>query len=60
MNEGFAIQTFIHATTDMPRPIMRRTRISASHSKPDWSSKNQYTLMLERETKAAKTRPIIQ
>ena len=57
---GLAIHIFIHAITDIPSPTHRITSVSASHSYPGCTSKNQYMDMLLRDTNAAKNKPIEQ
>ena len=57
---GFAIQSFIQATSDIPAPIHRITSVSASHSQPALTSKNQNIVMLLSDTNAANNNPIRQ
>jgi len=57
LNDGRFIQDLVHATANIPTPIQRRAKVSASQSRPSYSSSDQYVDMQLREINPAKSTP---
>ena len=57
LKDGRPIQDLVHARADIPTPTQRIAKVSASQSKPSYSSSDQYVDMLLREMNPAKSTP---